>query len=155
VTRFFESGFIALIPIPDLRKGRHRAAPPVLVLESALRSCPHVALSSAQAIVIVALYANSGKPLICQPACRAASRAFRRCSRAVSSPCLGWRVVRPYGASPEFSISHYMTVSAMSPGGGVGGRRSLTFRALSTRRASGQPPATPQRFAWPCTRNVT
>ena len=55
MTRFFETGFIALVPIPDLKKGRHRAAPPVLVLGSALGSCPHVALSSAQAIVVVAL----------------------------------------------------------------------------------------------------
>jgi hypothetical protein len=58
-----------------------------------------------------------------------------------ASPCLGWPAVTPCGARAGFSISHYITVS--SPSGGAGGRWSPSFRAFSTSRASGHPPATP------------
>ncbi len=57
------------------------------------------------------------------------------------SPCLGWPDVTPCGATTDFSISHYITVS--SPSGGVGGRWAMRFNAFRTNRASGHPPATP------------
>ncbi len=51
---------------------------------------------------------------------------------------------------PEFSINEYITVSA-DLFAGIGGRRSPILRALSTRRALGDPPATPQRVSSPST----
>ena len=59
---------------------------PVLVLGSALRSCPHVVLSSAQATDHRSAAASAvASSLILQPACQAASRAFCLRLRTVSS----------------------------------------------------------------------
>lgn len=69
-----------------------------------------------------------------------------------SSPCLTSLVVSPCGARAEFWISHYIVVS--SSGGAVGGRWSLSFRALRTRRARGEPGVVPLR-SLPSMRNCT
>src|SRR5262249_7466681 len=71
--------------------------------------------------------------------------AASRCSKVLDA--------NPWGVSPGFSISHYITVSA--PSGGAGGRGLATPRALSMRRASGEPPETPERRMCPSSRNVT
>ena len=72
---------------------------------------------------------------------------------AMTSPCSKVRDVTRWGASPGFSISHYITVS--DPSGGAGGRGLLILSALSTRRASGDPAEMPDRGFCPSRRNVT
>ena len=71
---------------------------------------------------------------------------------ASSSPCLTIVVVSPCGARTGISVGHYIVVKQSL--GGVGGRRSVMPRALSTCRARGEPGVTPVRCS-PCTQNVT
>ncbi len=60
-----------------------------------------------------------------------------------ASPCLTLCVVSPYVARGGNWISHYIVVSR--PSGGVGGRESVSFRALRTWRARAEPCVTPVR----------
>jgi hypothetical protein len=72
---------------------------------------------------------------------------------SIASPCLGCVDVSRCSVMADFRDCHYIIV--FSPSGGVGGFRSVTFNALSTRRASGQPPLTPRRSGWSPTWRVT
>jgi hypothetical protein len=77
----------------------------------------------------------------------------KRKPRCETSPCSKVRDVTRWGASPGFSISHYITVS--NPSGGVGGRGLVISSTLSTRRASGDPAELPDRGVCASRRNVT
>jgi hypothetical protein len=81
---------------------------------------------------------------------------FRACSTPsplCASPCLGWVDVSPCRVWVDFLDCHYITV--FSPLGWVSGFGSVTFNALSTRKASGQPPLTPRRSVRSPTPRVT